>query len=50
MISEELNGPSIIAKPLKVDDYMEIGYILPTGIPQSQMTLSYIEMLKKLAC
>lgn len=49
VISEELNGPSIIAKPLKVDDYMEIGYILPTGIPQSQMTLNYIEMLKKLA-
>ena len=49
VISEELNGPSIIAKPLKVDDYMEIGYILPTSIPQSQMTINYIEMLKKLS-
>ena len=27
VISEELNGPNIIAKPLKVDDCMEIGYI-----------------------
>ena len=46
VISEELNGPSIIAKPLKVDDYMEIGYILPSGITYSKMTGSYIEMLK----
>ena len=46
VISEELNGPSIIAKPLKVDDYMEIGYILPSGINTSQLTENYIEMLK----
>ena len=46
VISEELNGPSIIAKPLKVDDYMEIGYILPNGINTSQLTENYIEMLK----
>ena len=47
VISEELNGPSIIAKPLKVDDYMEIGYILPGNVPQSQLTKNYIEMLMK---
>ncbi|MDC7278466.1 LysR family transcriptional regulator [Butyrivibrio fibrisolvens] len=46
VISEELNGPSIIAKPLKVDDYMEIGYILPSGITHSKLTGNYIEMLK----
>lgn len=47
VISEELNGPHIIAKPLRVDDYMEIGYILPSGISQSKLTSSFIEMLKR---
>ena len=46
VINQELNGPSIIAVPLKVDDYMEIGYILPSGIPQSQLTQEYVEILK----
>lgn len=37
VISEELNGANIIAVPLEVDDYMEIGYIvhremLPIGL------------------
>ena len=48
VISEELNGPNIIAKPLKVDDYMEIGYILPSAIRPSGLTANYIEILKKL--
>jgi DNA-binding transcriptional LysR family regulator len=48
VISEELNGPNIIAKPLKVDDYMEIGYILPAAIRPSQLTLNYIEILKSI--
>lgn len=47
VISEELNGPNIIAKPLDVDDYMEIGYILPQAIHPSQLTVSYIEYLKE---
>ena len=48
IISEELNGSNIIAKPLKVDDYMEIGYILPTSIRPSNLTTEYINILKKL--
>ncbi len=48
VISEELNGSGIIAKPLKVDDHMEIGYILPANIPPSQLTHKYIEKLKQL--
>ena len=48
VISKELNGPNIIAKPLNVDDYMEIGYILPGNLHPSQLTLSYIEILKGL--
>lgn len=48
VISEELNGPNIIAKPLEVNDYMEMGYILPGSLHPSQMTLNYIEILKSL--
>ncbi len=48
VINEELNGPNIIAKKLKVDDYMEIGYILPMSIRPSHMTLEYIDILKTL--
>jgi len=48
VISEKLNGPNIIAKPLKVDDFMEIGYILPNSIRPSLMVLNYIALLKKL--
>ncbi|MCR5746376.1 MAG: substrate-binding domain-containing protein [Lachnospiraceae bacterium] len=48
VISEELNGPNIIAKPLKIDDYMEIGYILPSAIRPSQLTLHYIDIIKTL--
>lgn len=47
VISQELNGPNIIAKPLKVDDYMEIGYILPTNVPTSNLTKTYIQMLER---
>ena len=46
VISEELNGPNIIARPLAVDDYMEIGYILPGTARISPLTASYIEILK----
>ncbi len=49
VINKELNGPNIIAKPLAVDDYMEIGYILPTAIPPSTLTKKYIEMLQLFA-
>ena len=48
VISEELNGPNIIAKPLKVDDYMQIGYILPTQIHPSFLTEEYIRALKRI--
>ncbi|MBR5916466.1 MAG: LysR family transcriptional regulator [Lachnospiraceae bacterium] len=48
VISEELNGPDIIPKPLDVDDYMEIGYILPNSVKPSSFTLAYIDILKKL--
>ena len=48
VISEELNGVNIIARPLQVDDYMEIGYILPNGLHPSFLTRAYIEIVKDL--
>lgn len=48
VISEELNGPNIIARPLDVDDYMEIGYILPGTTRISPLTARYIEILQSL--
>ena len=46
VISEELNGPGIVARPLKVDEYMEIGYILPKAITPSSLTMQYIDILR----
>ena len=48
VINEELNGPGIIARPLDVDDYMEIGYIVPSNIHPSQLTSLYIKTLQRL--
>jgi DNA-binding transcriptional LysR family regulator len=48
IISEELNGPNIVARPLKVDDYMQLGYILPKEIRPSALTSEYIRILKHL--
>lgn len=48
IISEELNGPNIMARPLKVDDYMQLGYILPKEIRPSALTSEYIRILKRL--
>lgn len=48
VISEELNGPDIVSRPLDVDDHMEIGYILPTSIRPSLLTTRYIEILREL--
>lgn len=48
VISEELNGPQIIAHPLDADDYMEIGYILPSGNRPGTLTENYIRYLREL--
>ena len=48
VINETLNGPNIVARPLKVDDYMEIGYIVPNAITPSKLTAAYIEIRKSM--
>jgi len=45
-ISAELNGENIIAIPLEVDDYMEIGYIMHKKMVPTRFAQQYIEALK----
>lgn len=47
VINEELNGKNIIAIPLDVDDYMEIGYLTHNKIVPGKFARLYIEALKK---
>lgn len=47
VISEELNGKNIVAVPLLVDDYMEIGYITHNKIVPGRFGSLYIEALKQ---
>lgn len=46
VISKELNGENIIARPLLVDETMEIGYITQKDMPLSRYGKSYVEALK----
>lgn len=47
VISHELNGESIIAKPLAVDEHMEIGVIMRRGMQPSRYAATYLEALKQ---
>ncbi len=49
VINETLNGANIVAIPLAVDDYMEIGYIVHSRIGTGVFGERYIEALKKYA-
>lgn len=47
VISEELNGKNIVAIPLDVDDYMQIGYITHKKMQPGRFGMLYIETLKR---
>lgn len=47
IISKELNGENIIARPLAVDEYMRIGIITQKNMPLSRYGMAYIEALKR---
>ena len=49
VINEELNGKNIVAVPLAVDDYMEIGYITHSKVGPGKFGTLYIEALKRYA-
>ncbi len=46
VISKELNGPSIIAKPLKVDEWMKIGTIVRKNETPSHYATVYLNALE----
>ena len=47
VISKELNGENIIARPLFVDEYMRIGIVTQKNMPLSRYGVAYIEALQK---
>lgn len=47
IISKELNGENIIAKPLAVDEYMKIGTITQKNMPLSRYGKAYMEALQR---
>lgn len=47
IISRELNGENIIARPLQVDAYMRIGIITQKNMPLSRYGQAYLEALKR---
>ena len=47
VISKELNGETIIAKPLAVDETMRIGIITQKNMPLSRYGTAYVEYLKR---
>ena len=47
VISRELNGENIIAKPLLVDEYMRVGIIRQKNMPLSRYGVTYIDALQK---
>lgn len=49
VISEALNGKNIVAVPLAVDDYMEIGYLTHSRVGPGRFGVLYIEELKRYA-
>lgn len=46
VISRELNGENIIAKPLMVDEYMRVGTIIQKDMPLSRYGKAYMNALK----
>jgi len=47
VISKELNGENIIARPLLVEEYMRVGTIKQKNMPHSRYGKAYMEALKK---
>ena len=47
VISKELNGENIIARPLLVDEYMKIGTVTQKNMPLSRYGNAYMDALQK---
>lgn len=46
VIDSKLNGSSIIARPLELDDYMKVGVVTHKNVVLSQYALAYLEAIK----
>lgn len=46
ILSADLNGKNIIAVPLKIDDFMEVGWITHGSVQLSKQATMYLEELK----
>lgn len=47
IISRELNGENIIARPLQVDEYIRVGIVTQRNITLSRLGAAYVEAIKK---
>ena len=47
VISHELNGPEIIAKPLDSDERMTVGVLTRKGVTLSRYASAYIDSIKR---
>ena len=50
IISKELNGSNIIARPLNVDEYIRVGTIVQSNLTLSILGKAYLEALTKYIC
>ena len=48
-LSRELNGPDVIAIPLKMDDFIRVGLIRRSGIPLSSAGATFVRVIKSYA-
>ena len=45
-LSRELNGPDIVAVPLKMDDFIRVGLVLRDGIPLSDAGRAFVDAIR----
>ena len=45
-LSRELNGPDIVAVPLKMDDFIRVGLVLRDGIPLSDAGRAFVDEIR----
>ena len=45
-LSRELNGPDIVAVPLRMDDFIRVGLVLRDGIPLSEAGKAFVEEIR----
>jgi len=45
-LSRELNGPDIVAVPLKMDDFIRVGLVLRDGIPLSAAGRAFVDAIR----